>query len=409
MKIAFETLGCKLNQAETEALARRFSSAGHNLVRNVEDANIYILNTCTVTQTADSKSRHLIRQAHRRNPNARIVVTGCYAERAPLELAKLDEIDFISGNDGKLTLLERLEKDGYLQPTTSSNSNAAGYNFRTRAFIKIQDGCSNFCSYCIVPYVRKNEKSTPNIEVIDQVRQRVSEGYREVVLTGTRIGAYEFNGQRLKDLVMLILSETEIARLRLSSLQPREISPELLKLWQDNRLSPHFHLSLQSGSDAVLKRMRRRYTIGEYEKIVARIRTMVPKVAITTDVIVGFPGETDKEFSESMEFCRNLNFARIHIFPFSPRAGTEAAQMARPIPEKIKKERVRMMIDVAEMSARRFREQFDGEEFDVLWEKQTGTGVWSGVTGNYLRVYKRENSDLANKLSSIKLDNFEIR
>ncbi|MDO9333941.1 MAG: tRNA (N(6)-L-threonylcarbamoyladenosine(37)-C(2))-methylthiotransferase MtaB [Dehalococcoidales bacterium] len=404
MKIALETLGCKLNQAETETLVRQFTQAGHELVTRVEDADIYILNTCTVTHTADSKSRHLLRQARRRNPTARIVVTGCYADRAPLDLAKLEGVDLVSGNKGKMTLLERLQEEGYLRNVNSGASVSTNPALRTRAFVKIQDGCRNYCAYCIVPYVRRIEKSIPLDEVIKQVKQRVAESYHEVVLTGTRIGAYDSNGLQLKDLIKLILSETEIRRLRLSSLQPQEISLELLKLWRDSRLCPHFHLSLQSGSDSVLRRMRRRYTTGEYEKTVALIRAMVPKVAVTTDIIVGFPGETDEEFHESLDFCRRLNFARIHVFPFSPRAGTEAAQMPGQIPEKVKKERTRLMLALAEESIRRFREQFAGDEFDVLWEKQTGQGVWSGVTGNYLRVYKKDNRDLSNKLSSVKLD-----
>ncbi len=404
MKIALETLGCKLNQAETETLVRQFTQAGHELVTRVEDADIYILNTCTVTHTADSKSRHLLRQARRRNPTARIVVTGCYADRAPLDLAKLEAVDLVSGNEGKMTLIKRMEEEGYLRHAESGASVSTNPALRTRAFVKIQDGCRNYCAYCIVPYVRRIEKSIPLDEVIKQVKQRVAEDYQEVVLTGTRIGAYDSNGLQLKDLIERILTETDIPRLRLSSLQPQEISLELLKLWRANRLCPHFHLSLQSGSDNVLKRMRRRYATGEYEKTVALIRAMVPKVAVTTDIIVGFPGETDEEFRESLDFCRRLNFARIHVFPFSPRAGTEAAQMPGQIPEKVKKERTRLMLALAEESIRRFREQFAGDEFDVLWEKQTGQGVWSGVTGNYLRVYKKDNRDLSNKLSSVKLD-----
>ncbi len=403
MKIAFETLGCKLNQAETETLARNFSDAGHELVKQIEDADIYILNTCTVTQTADSKSRHLIRQARRRNPDAQIIVTGCYAERVPLDLENLDEADMVVGNQGKTSLIKLLEREGYLTKNRSRSSSRADSIFRTRAFIKIQDGCQNFCAYCIVPYVRAHEKSEPDIEVIEQVKQRVKEGYQEVVLTGTRVGAYNYNCLSLKDLVERILSETDIRRLRLSSLQPQEISIELLKLWQDNRLCPHFHLSLQSGSDSVLKRMRRRYTSGEYEKMAATIRALVPNVAITTDIIVGFPGETDKEFEESLNFCHRLNFARIHVFPFSPRSGTEAAGMEGQVPVKIKKERTRLMLEVAEKSARNFKEQFNGEELDVLWEKQTGQGVWSGVTGNYIRVYKNERNNITNKLSAVKL------
>jgi threonylcarbamoyladenosine tRNA methylthiotransferase MtaB len=404
MKIALETLGCKLNQAETETLARQFTQAGHKLVKRVEDADIYILNTCTVTHTADSKSRHLLRQTRRHNPTARIVVIGCYADRTPLDLAKLEAVDLVIGNEGKLTLLKRLEEEGYLRKGNSSSSVNTNPTLRTRTFIKIQDGCRNYCAYCIVPYVRRIEKSIPPDEVIKQVKQRVADGYKEVVLTGTRIGAYDSNGLQLKDLIERILSETEIPRLRLSSLQPQEISLELLKLWQDNRLCPHFHLSLQSGSDSILKRMRRRYTTGEYEKTIALIRATVPKVAVTTDIIVGFPGETDEEFRESLDFCRRLNFARIHVFPFSPRSGTEAAQMPGQIPEKVKKERTRLMLALAEESLQHFREQFTGEELDVLWEKQTGQGVWSGVTGNYLRVYKKDSRDLSNKLSSVKLD-----
>jgi len=404
MKIALETLGCKLNQAETEILARQCSQAGHDLVKRVEDADIYILNTCTVTQTADSKSRHLLRQARRRNHTAHIVVTGCYADRAPLDLAKLEVVDLVSGNDGKLTLLERLKEDGYLTNAEPKPSVKVITTFRTRAFIKIQDGCQNYCAYCIVPYVRRIEKSTTSDEVIKQVKQRVAEGYQEVVLTGTRIGSYDSKELQLKGLIERILSETKLPRLRLSSLQPQEISPELLGLWRNDRLCPHFHLSLQSGSNSVLKRMRRRYTAREYEKTVALIRVMVPKVAITTDVIVGFPGETDEEFDESLDFCRRLNFARIHVFPFSPRSGTEAAQMPGQTPDKIKKERTKLMLSLAEESIQHFRNQFTGDEFDVLWEKQTGQGVWSGVTGNYLRVYKKDNRDLSNKVSSVKMD-----
>jgi threonylcarbamoyladenosine tRNA methylthiotransferase MtaB len=432
MKISLETLGCKLNQAETEVLARQFVAAGHQLAGRVEDADIYILNTCTVTGTADSKSRQLLRKARRQNPRALIVVTGCYSDRAPLELAKLEEVNLVTGNDGKGALLERLEEAHLVRPTSQSGAalpddtvattspsggdNAASVEtprstrisgaptgLRTRASIKIQDGCRNFCAYCIVPYVRRVEKSVPPDEVLAQVKQRVAEGYQEVVLTGTRIGAYECGGLTLKDLVGRILDETKIGRVRLSSIQPRELSPGLLALWKDRRLCPHFHLSLQSGSNTVLARMRRRYTTTEFEQAVGWIRAMAPGVAITTDVIVGFPGETDTEFAESLEFCRRMEFARIHVFPFSARSGTEAAQMAAQVPANIKKERARQMLALAEESASRFREQFAGAEVDVLWEKQTGQGVWSGVTGNYLRVFKKDRKNLGNTVSKVKL------
>lgn len=404
MNITLETLGCKLNQAETETLARQFTNAGHRLVKRVEDADIYILNTCTVTHTADSKSRNLLRRARKRNPTALIIVTGCYAERAPSDLAKLEVVDLIISNEGKNSLLKQLEKEGFLTKTDSYPSSLMESAFRTRAFIKVQDGCCNYCTYCIVPYVRGNEKSVPVAEAIQQTKQRVAEGYQEVVLTGTRIGAYDSNGTSLKELVEHILAETEILRLRLSSLQPQEISPELLTLWQNERLCPHFHLSLQSGSDSVLKRMYRRYNTTEYEKTVDLIRATVPKVAITTDVIVGFPGETEEDFRESLEFCRHLNFARIHVFPFSPRSGTEANQMPRQIPDKVKKSRKEEILKLAQDCLQRFQSQYTGDELDVLWEKQTGQGVWSGITGNYLRVYKKDGANLQNRISSVKLD-----
>jgi len=404
MKVVLETLGCKLNQSETEALARRFVAAGHQLAGQVEDADVYILNTCTVTQTADAKARHLLRQARRRNPKARIVVTGCYSDRAPMELARIDAVDIVTGNSGKATLVEGLEEAHPERragtPIVSGKRPGA---LRTRAFVKIQDGCRNFCAYCIVPYVRRDEKSVPPDEVVSEIKDRVVEGYQEVVLTGTRIGAYDCGGLKLKDLVARILSETDIRRLRLSSLQPRELSAELLALWKDPRLCPHFHLSLQSGSDDVLARMRRRYTTAEFEQALGWIRAIVPGVAITTDVIVGFPGETDAEFAQSLEFCRRMGFARVHVFPFSARPRTEAAAMPGQVAENVKKERARQMLDLARESAARFRQQFAGAELDVLWEKQTGSGVWSGVTGNYLRVYKRDKRDLGNTIEKARL------
>jgi threonylcarbamoyladenosine tRNA methylthiotransferase MtaB len=424
MKIAFETLGCKLNQAETEAAVRRFLQAGHQLVTRVEDADVYILNTCTVTSTADARSRQLLRRARRKNPNIVVAVTGCYADRAPLDLARLDEVNIVTGNQGKAALLERLEDANLLHPVpvpaiarhrqagmpgatqqvdAGRASLPAQSILRTRTFVKIQDGCRRFCAYCIVPYVRREEVSVPPRDVLEQIKQRVAEGYQEVVLTGTRIGAYSGHGLTLTDLTRRILDETQVARLRLSSLQPQEISPGLLDLWKDPRLCPHFHLSLQSGSETVLKRMRRRYTPSEYTNAVAWIRSRVQDVAVTTDVIVGFPGETDAEFRDSLAFCRRMEFARIHVFPFSPRQGTEAAAMPLQVPDTIKKERTRQMLAVAAESIDRFRQRFAGATLDVLWEKQTGQGVWSGVTGNYLRVYRRDGANLANKVSSARV------
>ena len=403
MKVCFQTLGCKLNQAETEALTRQFIEAGHQVVGEVSDADIYILNTCTVTNTADSKSRQLIRQAKRKNPNIAIVVTGCYAERAVIAIHDIEGVSMVLGNQGKDTLLEVLINAGLLKDGNATEKQQA-VTRRTRAFVKIQDGCTNFCAYCIVPYVRGKEKSVESSKILEIVKNRVVEGYQEIVLTGTRIGAYYDNGIKLKDLVSDILRETDVKRLRLSSLQPQELSKELLDLWQDKRLCPHFHLSLQTGSESVLKRMKRLYNPKEYAKAVEMIRETVPDVAITTDIIVGFPGETEAEFLESLEFCRRMEFARIHVFVYSPRSGTAAAEMPNQVPDAVKKSRSAQMLGLARESEEKFKERFSGEILDVIWEKQTDEGEWSGVTGNYIRVFKRGGGNLANKLDDVKLD-----
>ena len=399
MKIALETLGCKLNQAETESLAWQCVQAGHSLVERSDKADVYILNTCTVTHTADAKSRHLLRLAHRRNPNAVIIVTGCYAQRAASELADIEGVNCVVGNSEKSNILQVLQKISEKDKPKRDLPRPSS-PFRTRSFIKIQDGCRNFCAYCIVPFVRSKEISVPSDMVISEIKQRATEGYQEIVLTGTRVGAYDYSSVNLTRLLERILVETNIPRVRLSSLQPQEISPGLIKLWENNRLCPHFHLSLQSGSANVLERMRRRYTPVDYQRIVDIIRSEVPAVAITTDVIVGFPGETDKEFEESLEFCRQIGFARIHVFQYSPRSGTEAAKMVGQVADKVKKEHSQKMLALAEESARKFRESFAGESMDVLWEKQTDDGDWSGITGNYIRVFTKSDKNLSNKLLS---------
>ncbi|MFH1382710.1 MAG: tRNA (N(6)-L-threonylcarbamoyladenosine(37)-C(2))-methylthiotransferase MtaB [Chloroflexota bacterium] len=404
MKIVLDTLGCKLNQAETESLSQQFIQAGHTLVSRVDDADIYILNTCTVTHVADAKSRHLLRQAHRHNPAARIIATGCYAQRAPEELSRIDGVSLVIGNKDKFDVLSLLKECDY--PTDSAATPGFVINqppLRTRTFIKVQDGCGNFCSYCIVPLVRGRETSLPTDQVITEVKQRVAEGYQELVLTGTKIGSYFHSGITLKGLLERILSETGVRRLRLSSLQPQEISEGLVGLWQDRRLCPHFHLSLQSGCDEVLEGMKRRYHAEDYRDAVALIRAMVPDVAITTDVIVGFPGETEAQFAESYDFCRQLEFARIHVFPYSLRSGTVAARMASRVPEQVKQQRLQKMLALAEVSSSNFRRQFTGKSLPVLWEKSIG-GVWSGLTGNYIRVHTTSREDLTNQLRLAEVD-----
>jgi threonylcarbamoyladenosine tRNA methylthiotransferase MtaB len=403
-RVTVDNIGCKLNQAEAQHLARQLSDAGYRLVPPKDETDVYIIFTCTVTQVADSKCRQRIRATHRRNPAAKIVVTGCYAERARRELETIEGVDLVLGNSQKQNLLWLLEDKGRLlkKPDQPAGPTAHDGGSRTRAFIKIQDGCNNFCAYCIVPLVRGQEKSVSLSPVISEISRKAADGYREIVLTGTEIGAYRSQDANLVTLLGAILSRTAIERVRISSLQPAEVTPELLGLWQDQRLCRHFHISLQSGSDTVLKRMKRRYNTSEYKSILTLIKASVPGAAITTDIIVGFPGETEAEFRESATFTARMGFARIHVFAYSKRAGTAAADMPGQIAVKSKQDRSRDMLEIAAASAADFKRGFLGETLAVLWEKCSG-GVWSGYTDNYLKVYSRTNRDLTNRIVTAKL------
>jgi threonylcarbamoyladenosine tRNA methylthiotransferase MtaB len=396
MKVAIHTLGCKLNQAESELLAREFIEAGHSIVGG-DTADIHILNTCSVTHIADRKSRHLVRLWKKKNPRALIVATGCYAERAPEELERAGA-GLVVGNVHKLHLLDFLE-DNSLTSDRNQGAAVADKASRVRSFIKIQDGCNDSCAYCIVPQLRGREKSLPANEVINEVKTRVTAGYKEVVFTGTKIGDYNHDGVNLKGLVEKVLADTEVERLHLSSLRPRDISPEFLGLWQNDRLCRHFHLALQSGNDSVLRRMRRRYSLDDYRQAVSLIRNAVPDVAITTDIIVGFPGESVDEFEDSYLFCKEMDFADIHVFVYSARPGTLAGRMPGQVSDKLKKERSQRMLKLAQSSARRFRKRFLGLELVVLWENEVepDTDIYSGLSQNYIRAYIRRNEKLTNR------------
>jgi len=418
MRVAFYTLGCKLNQAETESLADRFSKAGFQLVSPDDGADIYIANTCTVTHIADRKSRHWLRLARRRNPQALIIATGCYAQRSRQELAPL--ADFVVDNKEKEHLLALTQTLKGLDEGEAKQSQVLAATVRTRSLIKIQDGCHSPCTYCIVPKVRPHEYSLPASQIIGEVKQKMALGYKEVVLTGTKVGSYKDDGTDLRDLVQRILHNTGIERLRLSSLQPSEISSEFLALWQDERLCRHFHLALQSGSETVLQRMRRSYSLDQYQRTVNLIKKKIPGVAITTDIMVGFPGESAEEFEQSYSFCQQAGFANIHVFPFSPRPETAAAGMPEQIKDKVKQERNRRMLELSRSSRRSFCEQFLGQIMSVLWEKEMptsssilgevgtspGSGIYSGLTGNYIRVFTHSEKSLSNEITPVKLLEF---
>ena len=425
IRVSFYTLGCKLNQAETELLAGQFNEAGYHLVSPNDMADIYIVNTCTVTHIADRKSRHWLRLARRRKPEALIIATGCYAQRAPQELAQI--ADLVISNEGKEHLLEvvkRMRSQSNVVVSEAKQPHSEGkikqfsipYNTRVRSLIKIQDGCHSPCTYCIVPRVRAYEYSSPASQIIEEIKRKVAIGYKEVVLTGTKVGCYSHNGIDLRGLIERILHNTDIKRLRLSSLQPREISAELLALWQDaalsdsegSRLCHHFHLALQSGSDVILRRMKRCYSLNDYQKTINLIREVIPDVAITTDVMVGFPGEAEGEFEQSYRFCQQAGFANIHVFPFSPRPGTAAAKIPQRVKDQQKRERAQRMLELARYCRHSFYAQFLGRTISVLWEKETnfGSGIYSGLTDNYIRVFTQSEKPLTNRVTPVKLDGF---
>jgi threonylcarbamoyladenosine tRNA methylthiotransferase MtaB len=404
-RVALESLGCKLNQAEIEALADRLVSRGHVLTGSPGEADVYVLNTCSVTHIADRKSRQALRSARRANPQARVIATGCYARRVPEEVRLLGIVDVILGDAEGDSLVGAIEGHGHVRTIGRTGDSTGGWS-RTRSLIKIQEGCSDFCSFCVVPYTRGLGRSRTPDEILAEVKDKVARRHQEVVLTGTKIGEYRWNGHGsagLPELIRRILAETKVERLRLSSLQPADLTPELLALWRHDRLCPHLHLPLQSGSDTILRQMHRPYSLAEYERAVCQARDAIPDLSITTDILVGFPAEGESEFEEGYRFCERIGFAGMHVFPYSKRPGTPAATMPGQIDDKVKKHRSARMMALGKRSARQFRSRFLGRTMPVLWEDDSGEGLWSGHTANYLRVYAQSDKNLANQMLAAKL------
>ncbi len=411
--VALATLGCKVNQAETDLLSRRFAAAGFRLAGFDTAADVYVLNTCTVTHIADRKARQLLRQARRRNPRALVVATGCYATTGATALGALSGLDLVVPNDQKASLVTLVA--GRLDDLTAEPCEplAPAPGGRTRALVKVQDGCDNFCAYCIVPFARGKPASISLDAALAQVAALADEGYQEVVLTGVHLGLWGrdlLGGDLdLTALVRAILRQTSIPRLRLSSIEPQDFTPGFLDLWSDPRLCRHLHLPLQSGCEATLRRMGRRYTAAAFAHMVGQARAAIPGVAITTDMIAGLPGETDAEFAESLDFARNQAFSRIHVFKFSPRHGTRAATMPGQVPELAKQARGQALAAVSDEGSHDFRAAFVGEKADVLWEErlesgELGTGgAWAGLTDNYIRVTMRADADLTNRVTRVRL------
>ena len=416
--VAINTHGCKLNQADSQQLARQFQEAGFVLIQSSAQADVVVLNSCTVTANADSKARSYLRRTRRANPNALVVATGCYAERARDDLLGMDEVSLVLDNRNKQHLVATVAANLNINLPVGSSDSSRNTNsrplelLRTRAMVKIQEGCNQVCSYCIVPKVRGRERSIPAQEIIDEINTRSTTGRREVVLTGTQLGTYGFDlpGTNLTELIRKVLAETTVDRLRISSLQPQEITPELLNLWENPRLCPHFHIPLQTGCDTLLRAMRRRYSTTQFAETVQLIRSKILDAGVTTDIIIGFPGEGAREFAESYTFAESMNFSDMHVFPYSIRPGTTAAHLCNHVDDGIKKERTGEMLELATMKMRQFRLGSLQQVRPVLWNiNRSGepSEEWIGLTDNYLQVRTQQTDDLANTITKVRLTSLD--
>ena len=411
-KVAIHTHGCKLNQADSQVLARQFQKAGFTIVRSAAQADVVVLNSCTVTANSDSKARQYLRRARRSNPDALVVATGCYAQRAKGDLSAMESVSLVLDNRDKPSLVATIANKLEVESGSLAENLAVPAPGRSRAMVKIQEGCDQVCSYCIVPKVRGRERSIPPEEIIAQINERAKLGCREAVLTGTQLGTYGFDltGIDLAGLLQQVLVETNINRLRISSLQAQEITPDLLGLWDDSRLCPHFHIPLQSGSDTILKSMRRRYDTARFAETIALVRKTIPDAGITTDIIIGFPGEGVREFAESYSFAASMGFSDMHVFPYSIRPGTSAAHLDDQVIDAQKKERSGEMLELAAASVKKFRQGALGQVRPVLWEPTQGKncgGIWSGLTDNYVRVKANSGRDLSNLITDAQLTSLD--
>jgi len=395
MKVHLKTLGCRLNEAELETWAQAFQKSGHHITRQAENAHLVVINSCAVTQDAARKSRNLIRRIHRDNPEAKLVVSGCYATLNEDEAASLLGVDMVVSNRDKNRLVEKalsgLNMETMPAMSTEPGATSLFTRGRQRAFVKVQDGCRYRCTFCIVTVARGDEVSRPVQAVIDEINALHQQGITEVILTGVHLGGYGSDlGNTPADLIKAILTHTDIPRLRLGSLEPWEFSDDFFALFEHPRLMPHLHLPLQSGSDAVLRRMARRCKTEEFAAIVSQLRSQVPHFNITTDIIVGFPGETEQEWQDSYDFIKHIGFGHIHIFTYSKREGTKAATLPNQIADDIKKQRSRQLHELANEMKQQFCRDNLGNTFPVLWEAYTepyrGKQLAFGYTANYLRV-----------------------
>lgn len=424
-KIAFYTLGCKVNQADTASMENLFLRSGHQLVSFDGEADVYIINTCVVTNTGQRKSRQTIHRAIRKNPNALIVVTGCYPQTAAEEVKAIAGVDMIIGNQDRAQIVQLVEErlahrqtdtlDAVhkLTASTAFEEMAAGdITDKTRAFLKIQEGCNQFCTYCIIPYARGPLRSRSLESIRTETQRLISAGFKEIVLIGIHLGCYgkeNPDGPTLYDAVKTVLDVPGVQRLRLGSLESVEVEPRLLTLMQeDARFCRHLHLPLQSGCDKTLQAMHRPYTTAKFKTLLADIKNRVPDIAITTDVIVGFPGETEADFETTCKFAESCGFSKMHIFPFSARKGTPAEKFAGAVTEAVKKERADILGRIDETMHKAFLQAMVGQTAEVLFEQPAGEDYFEGLTGNYQRVFlKSGGRNLSGEILPVKITAFD--
>ena len=411
-KAASFALGCKVNQYESEAIAELFAEKGYEIVGIDEEADVYVINTCTVTNFGDKKSRQLIRKVKRQNENAIVAVVGCYAQTAPKELMEIAGVNLVIGTKDRAQIVEMVEQYDRANGVENHVSDIMKERVfeplsiqklanRTRAYLKIQDGCSQYCSYCIIPYARGPIRSREPQEVVAEVKRLAENGFKEVVLTGIHVASYgkDRRDTSLLDILKQVHEVEGIERIRFSSIEPNVVTEEFAQTMAAlPKVCDHFHLSLQSGCDKTLKEMNRKYDPEKYRQAAATLRKYLPKVALTTDIIVGFPGETEEDFRESYAFAEEIGFAKIHVFPYSPKRGTPAAARKDQLLNAVKAERSHTLIQLSDKMAAEFLVDAVGTDAEVLYERAVGDGIYEGHTTNYMKVHGRSEVDLTNRI-----------
>ena len=421
MKVKFLTLGCKTNQYESNSMEQSFISHGYEITDTLDDADIYVVNTCSVTNVAERKSRQMLRRAKDKNKDIIVVACGCYAQVAKNELETLPEIDIVLGTNEKNNIIDAVEDfiknknkisltSDVLHQEEYQEFGTTTYTELTRAVIKIQDGCDRFCTYCIIPYARGKVRSRKKEEIIKEIEANVKNGIQEVVLTGIHIASYgkDFEEEYgLIDLLEDINKIEDLKRIRFGSIEPKYMTEDVVeRLKKLDKLCDHFHLSLQSGSNDTLKRMNRRYTTEEFKESVNLLRNAFKNVALTTDVIVGFPGETEEEFNETYNFLKVINFYEMHVFKYSPRRGTAAEKMPNQVDGEIKEERSKKLLELSRNNELAFNQKYLGQEVEVLFEEREGK-YFKGHTTNYILVYKETDEDLENKMLKVTIEKLD--